>query len=171
MTYFLTIIAVSADAYFASLLFSATNKPSAVALAYAASFTFFVCFCCLNLSAAITAAFPLVERLGGLLLILIGGKNYREYFEKRDLLTFNRNRYGSAAALGLAVSSDAGASCFTVGRTDLPFVLAYSFGACAAHFAFMALGKRHAELTFGLKRADVLSSVALMAIGFIKTAF
>lgn len=169
MTYMVSVIAVSVDAYFAAIAYGLGEKLGVIKIAYAASFTFFVCMICGIAGEWLSSVFPIVGKAGGAIFIFLGAHNYLSYFEKKSL-TINRKN-GGAAALGLAVSADAGVSSLAFGGGSIATVAFYSLCACLAHFAFLLLGARCAELRFKAKTASVASGVALMAIGFFKTFF
>ncbi|MFR6639938.1 MAG: hypothetical protein ACLUSP_00070 [Christensenellales bacterium] len=90
------------------------------------------------------------------------------YFEKKSYDKSEKRRCGRAR---LAVSADAGVSSLAFGGGSIATVALYSLCACLAHFSFLLLGARCAELRFKAKTASVASGVALMAIGFFKTFF
>lgn len=169
MSYVVTIIAVSVDAYFAALAYGFGEKIGVGKVAYAASFTFFVCVVCCVASERITSAFPVLGKAGGAILFCLGARNYLSRFPDGSLM-FERTR-GGIAALGLAVSADAGASCLATGETGVFFAITYSLGACMAHFAFLYLGFRCAGIRRTAENATVVSGIALMLTGIFKTVF
>lgn len=64
MTYMVSVIAVSVDAYFAAIAYGLGEKLGVIKIAYAASFTFFVCMICGIAGEWLSYAFPIVGKAG-----------------------------------------------------------------------------------------------------------
>lgn len=167
MTYAITIIAVSVDAYFASIAYGLNEKLSALKILYAASFTFFMCVICGVSGEFVATLSPLLGKTGGVIFLFLGARNYLSFFGKQSLIVERKN--GGVAALGVAVSVDAGISSFAANGSGMAFVLLYALGAFVAHFIFLLLGARCAFLRDAAKNASAVSGVALMIIGICKT--
>ena len=169
MTYAITIIAVSVDAYFAAVAYGLGEELNVSEILYAASFTFFVCVICGIAGEFVSSAFPLLGKAGGAIFVFLGARNYLSYFGKKSLTIERKN--GGVAALGLAVSVDAGVSCLALGGGNVAFIVIYAAGAFLAHFFFLLLGARCVQLRNTAKSASAVSGVALMLIGIYKSAF
>ena len=169
MTYMVTVIAVSVDAYFAAVAYGIGEELNALKIAYAASFTFFACMICGIAGEWLSSVFSIVGKVGGAIFVLLGARNYLSYFVGKSLM-INR-RSGGVAALGLAVSADAGVSSLALGGGSMATVMSYSFCVCLAHFAFLLLGARCAKFRSAATPASLASGVALMTIGICKTFF
>ena len=169
MTYMVTVIAVSVDAYFAAVAYGLGEELNALKIAYAASFTFFVCMICGIAGEWLSSVFSLVGTVGGALFVFLGARNSLSSFAGTNLM-INR-RSGGVAALGLAVSADAGVSSLALGGGSMATVASYSLCACLAHFVFLLLGARCAKFRSAATTASLASGVALMTIGICKTVF
>ena len=169
MAYVVTIIAVSVDAYFASMAYGLNEKLSALKILYAASFTFFMCVICGVSGEFVATLSPLLGKTGGVIFLFLGARNYLSFFGKEQLI--GERKAGGITALGVAVSVDAGISSFAANGSGMAFVLLYAFGAFVAHFIFLLLGARCVKLRNAAKNASFVSGLALMIIGIYKTVF
>ena len=82
MVLFFTVIAVSIDAYLASLAYNLKKPLKFYEVLYAASFTFLICLISLTLNDAFIEHLSVVKEISALIFIFIGVKNYLSIFRK-----------------------------------------------------------------------------------------
>jgi|GEM_PF-2038162 membrane protein len=165
MVFVITVIAVSIDAYLASLAYCLKKTLSLSEVLYAASFTFFICLIALTVNDAFIEHLSFVKEVGALIFIFIGIKNYAGLFRKKPLM--DKSEPKELWLLGLAVSADAGLACLSVEMTA-PIIPLYAFFFFAAHFFFLLLGTLTVRLTGFMNRLSALSGVCLIALGLFK---
>ncbi len=165
MVLFFTVIAVSIDAYLASLAYNLKKPLKFYEVLYAASFTFLICLISLTLNDAFIEHLSVVKEISALIFIFIGVKNYLSIFRKKPLMDESGPK--ELWLLGLAVSADAGLACLSIEVTAayLPF---YAFVMFAAHFFFLLMGAVTVRLISVINKLSVLSGVFLIAFGIFK---
>ena len=165
MVLFFTVIAVSIDAYLASLAYNLKKPLNFFEVLYAASFTFFVCLIALTLSDAFIEHLSVVKEVSALIFIFIGIKNYIGIFQKKPLMDESQPK--ELWLLGLAVSADAGLACLSI-QVNAAFLPLYAAVMFAAHFFFLLLGAVTVRLISIINKLSVLSGVFLIAFGVFK---
>lgn len=166
MIRFLTIIAVSVDAYLAGLAYNLGRKLKLAEVLYASSFTFFVCCLAFCLNAAYVENLPFLKEAGAAIYVLIGARNYLG--ESEGGLLPRAKSQGGLWLLGLAVSADAGLASLTIelaSSAEIPINAFYMF---SAHFFFLLLGTLSVKFMGAIKFAARLSGVFLIGLGLVK---
>lgn len=165
MVVFITVIAVSIDAYLASLAYCLKRPLNFFEVLYAASFTFLVCLAALIVNDAFIEHLSVVKEIGALIFIFIGVKNYTDIFARKPLMDDERPK--ELSLLGLAVSADAGLACLSLEIVP-SFIPLYAFFMFAAHFFFLLLGSISVRLLKVMRKISMLSGVCLIALGLFK---
>lgn len=165
MLLFFTIVAVSLDAYLASLAYGIKNKLKIGEIAYAAAFTFVMCAISLLVSSLI-AYEDLFRLAGGLIFIGLGIKSFLPH--KDCIPGMGRRGYRELAVLGVGVAADAALACLSMAAEGYEIIL-YAVYMCAAHFLFICCGMATAR---GLGRftgkLPYLSGAFLIGLGLFK---
>lgn len=165
MLLFFTIVAVSLDAFIASLAYNIKNKLSVWEITYCSSFTFLLCCLTLTVSAVLQAYGNVFKIAGGIIFICLGCKSFLPSGDEQRLL--KKRSYFDLAVLGLGVAADAALACLTMtaGGWLIPLYAFYMF---AAHFFFICLGMVTAGSFPVLNKLSFLSGLFLIALGFYK---
>ncbi len=168
MLLFFTVLAVSVDAFAASLAYGIRNKLKIGEILYASSFTFIMCSLTLTLSSALGGYARLFRIAGGLIFIALGTENLLP--EKRESGFYRRRGYRELAVLGIGVASDAALACLSL-PTEGVGVIVCAFFMFAAHFLFICCGMAAADgLTVFASRLKILSGLFLVCMGIARLA-
>lgn len=165
MILFFTIVAVSLDAFIASLAYNMKNKLSTFEIVYCSAFTFLLCGVTLTIGSMLSAFGTWFKLFGGVVFICLGVKNMLPG-GTHERLSFRRN-YFDLAVLGLGVAADAALACLAMTATGWT-VLLYAFYMFAAHFFFICLGVVAAGTFKILDKLSFLSGLFLVALGIWK---
>lgn len=165
MLLFFTIVAVSLDAFIASLAYGIKNKLTILEIVYCSSFTFLLCCLTLMIGSALGEYGYYFRIAGGVIFICLGCKSFIPKKETREF--YKKRNYIDLAVLGLGVAADAALACLTmsVGGWTIPL---YAFYMCAAHFFFICLGMVTAGSFPVLNKLGFLSGLFLVALGIYK---
>lgn len=165
MLLFFTIVAVSLDAFIASLAYNIKNKLSTSEIVYCSAFTFLLCCITLTVGSALRDAGYIFKIIGGFIFIALGIKSFIPSAETQQL--YKKRNYFDLAILGLGVAADAALACLTmtVGGWMIPLYAFYMF---AAHFFFICLGMVTAGSFSVLDKLNFLSGLFLIALGIYK---
>lgn len=165
MLLFFTVIAVSIDAFIASLAYGIKNKLTIVQIVYAASFTFILCYFTLTIGSLLSDYGYFFKIAGGVIFICLGLKSFIPSPEEPDF--YKKRNLGDLAVLGLGVAADAALACLTITASGFHIPL-YAFYMFAAHFFFICLGMVAAGTFPVLRKLGFLSGIFLIALGLYK---
>ena len=166
MVFIFTVFAVSLDAYLASFAYNAKNRLGFLSLWQASSYTFIFSAIALLLNNLYVKNLPYVNEMGGVLLSILGLKNYLSYFDKTPLFSGQSNR--NSTMLGIAVSIDAAVACLSVSPINYGVILPYAFAMYIGHFVFLLLGAYSSKLVVKANSVSLMSGVCLMVLGISK---
>ena len=166
MLLFFTIVAVSIDAYLASLAYGIKNKLNIGEIVYAASFTFVLCAITLLISSVMAGYGQLFKLAGGLIFIGLGLKSFLPQEEQTQVM--GKRGFRELAVLGIGVAADAALACLSIEAVGYRIIV-YAFFMCAAHFLFICCGMATAKGLGGLTgKLQYLSGAFLIGLGLFK---
>ena len=163
-----TILAVSVDAYLASLAYGVKNKLTIPEILYASTFTFLLCGIALLVSDSLSGYAQLLRWMGAGIFLLLGIKNFLPSAgsESQPTVRPGKRGYADLTALGLGIAADAALACLTI-RPDSLILCAFLM--CAAHFAFICCGMATArDLPRISEKLPYVSGLFLIALGLYR---
>ena len=165
MVFLLTILAVSVDAYLASIAYCLKRKLTFFETLYAGAFTFFTCILSLLMNQIFLSKISFINTFGAIIFIFLGIKNYLGSFNKREV--FSENTIGNVCLLGIAVSIDASIACLTLDRGNIPIIVC-ALLMCVSHTAFLGLGVITARFSKIADNLSRLSGLFLIGLGIMR---
>ena len=167
MEYAFTVFAVSVDAFMASFAYSANTKLDNLSIFYAGLFTFLFSIFALVLNYFCVKNLPYIAVIGGLIFILLGVKNYLEFFIVKENLLSKMSK-SNPTLLGIGVSVDACIACLSVNIESDCFILFYAFLMYFGHYFFLILGAKLSQRILATKVISLLSGLCLIALGIYR---
>ena len=167
MTHAFTIFAVSIDAFIAGFAYSVNSKLDNLSVFYAGLYTFVFSILALLLNYYCIRNVPHISIIGGVIFIVLGLKNYLEFFQNGKALFVSKSKT-NPTLLGVGVSIDASVACLSVELSNFNFILPYAFFMYVGHYLFLLLGARSAGGIKTTKYIAILSGFSLITLGIMR---
>lgn len=166
--FFITILAVSADAYVAGLSLGNVGKYSFLKVLYAASFTLWLSGLFVLMSSFISGmAADVIKILSACILILIGLKNIKSGISEKGMLDFKPDwTMSGITLLGVSVAVDAAVASVSLASTGSIWLVPVCM--FAGHFLFLWAGSRTAKLLGVVNVINRFSGGFLVVLGLIR---